>query len=360
MQPILFIDRDGTLIKEPDDFQIDSFDKLEFVPGAITWLSKLVKESNYRLVMVTNQDGLGTTSFPEETFWGPQNLLIKTLAGEGVVFDDILIDKSLENENSPNRKPHLGLIQKYLDGNWDIANSWVIGDRLSDIQFAKNIGCKSVYISSESNADADLTTSSWEVIYNELRPKRITSVSRKTNETSIDVIINLDGTGISKINTGLGFMNHMLDQLAKHSGFGIEIICKGDLEVDEHHTVEDIAITLGEAIKIALGDKRGINRFGFCLPMDESRALVTLDLSGRAYLVWNASFSREKIGDVPTELFKHFFYSLSISAGITLNIEAQGENEHHKIEAIFKAFAKSLKQAVQQNGNGLPTTKGML
>ncbi len=360
MQSILFIDRDGTIIKEPADYQIDSYDKLEFVPGVITWFSKLVKESNYRLVMVTNQDGLGTSSFPEETFWGPQNLLIKTLAGEGVVFDDILIDKSFENEDSPNRKPRLGLVQKYLDGNWDIANSWVIGDRLTDIQFAKNIGCKSVYISSESNADADLATSNWEVIYNELRPKRITSVSRKTNETSIDVIINLDGSGLSKINTGLGFMNHMLDQLTKHSGFDIEIMCKGDLEVDEHHTVEDIAITLGEAIKIALGDKRGINRFGFCLPMDESRAMVTLDLSGRPYLVWNASFAREKIGDVPTELFKHFFYSLSFSAGITLNIEAQGENEHHKIEAIFKAFAKSLKQAVIKDGNNLPTTKGIL
>ncbi|RPH34386.1 MAG: bifunctional histidinol-phosphatase/imidazoleglycerol-phosphate dehydratase HisB [Bacteroidales bacterium] len=360
MQPILFIDRDGTLIKEPDDFQIDSFEKLEFVPRVITWLSRLVKESNYRLVMVTNQDGLGTSSFPEETFWGPQNLLIKTLAGEGVVFDDILIDKSFENENSPNRKPRLGLVQKYLDGNWDISNSWVIGDRLTDVQFAKNIGCKSAYISTEKNADADISTSSWEIIYNELRPKRIAFISRKTNETSIDVNINLDGVGKSNIDSGLGFMNHMLDQLAKHSGFDIDIKCKGDLEVDEHHTVEDIAIALGEALKIAIGDKRGINRFGFCLPMDESRALVSLDLSGRAYLVWNATFTREMIGDTPTELFKHFFHSIAYAAGITLNIEAQGENEHHKIEAIFKAFAKSLKQAAIKDGDALPTTKGLI
>ncbi len=360
MQPILFIDRDGTLIKEPSDFQIDSFEKLEFVSGAITWLSKLVKESNYRLVMVTNQDGLGTSSFPEETFWGLQNLIIKTLAGEGIVFDDILIDRSFEDDNAITRKPRLGLVQKYLDGNWDIINSWVIGDRTTDVQFAKNLGCKSVFISSENNTDADISTSNWQTIYNELKPKRTASVSRKTNETSIDVCLNLDGVGKSNIDSGLGFMNHMLDQLAKHSGFDIDIKCKGDLEVDEHHTVEDIAITLGEALKIAIGDKRGINRFGFCLPMDESRALVSLDFSGRAYLVWNATFNREMIGDTPTELFKHFFHSIAYAASITLNIEAQGENEHHKIEAIFKAFAKSIRQATIKDGEALPSTKGLL
>lgn len=360
MQPILFIDRDGTLIKEPADYQIDSFDKLEFVLGAIIWLAKLVKESNYRLVMVTNQDGLGTSSFPEESFWGPQNLLVKTLAGEGIVFDDILIDISFEEENSPNRKPRLGLVNKYLDGNWDIVNSYVIGDRLTDIQFAKNLGCKSIFISSITNNDADLTTSSWENIYNYLKPKRCGIISRKTNETDIQISLNLDGKGLSNIDTGLGFFNHMLDQLARHSGFDIEIKCNGDLDVDEHHTVEDVAIAFGECFKKATGDKRGIERFGFCLPMDESRALVSLDLSGRPYLVWDATFNREKVGDVPTELFRHFFHSIAYSAGITLHIEAIGDNEHHKIEAIFKAFAKSLKQAVLQNGNELPTTKGML
>lgn len=359
-EKILFIDRDGTLIKEPSDFQIDSFEKLEFVSGAITWLSKLVKESDYRLVMVTNQDGLGTSSFPEDTFWGPQSLILKTLAGEGIVFDDILIDRSFEEDNAITRKPRLGLVQKYLDGNWDIPNSWVIGDRATDVQFAKNLGCKSVFISSKKNADADISTSSWETIYKELKPKRTATISRKTNETSIDVYINLDGVGKSNIDSGLGFMNHMLDQLAIHSGFDIDIKCKGDLEVDEHHTVEDIAITLGEALKIAIGDKRGINRFGFCLPMDESRALVSLDFSGRAYLVWNATFNREMIGDTPTELFKHFFHSFAYAAGITLNIEVQGENEHHKIEAIFKAFAKSIKQAAVKEGYFLPTTKGLL
>ncbi len=360
MQPILFIDRDGTLIKEPSDYQIDSFEKLEFFPGALTWLSKLMKETNYRLVMATNQDGLGTSTFPEETFWGPHNLLLKALANEGIVFDEILIDRSFEGDNSPNRKPRTGLVNKFLDGSWDIENSWVIGDRLTDVQFAKNIGCKSILISPNPNNDANFTTMSWEEIYNYLKPKRKAFISRKTNETDIQIAINLDGTGVSKIDTGLGFLNHMLDQLAKHSGFDIDIQSKGDLEVDEHHTVEDIAITLGEAIKNALGDKRGINRFGFCLPMDESRALVTLDLSGRPYLVWNAIFNREKIGDVPTELFKHFYYSIAYSAGITIHIEANGDNEHHKIEAIFKAFAKSLKQAAIKDGNSLPTTKGMI
>ncbi len=350
-QPILFIDRDGTLIKEPADYQIDSFDKLEFFPGAVTWLSKLVKETNYRLVMVTNQDGLGTPTFPEETFLGPHNLLLKTLANEGIVFDEILIDRSFEADYSPNRKPRTGLVKNYLDGNWDIENSWVIGDRLTDVQFAKNIGCKSILLSPNLNNDADLVILNWEEIYNYLKPRRKAAISRKTNETDIQVAINLDGTGIYKMDTGLGFLNHMLDQLARHSGFDIEIRCKGDLEVDEHHTVEDIAIALGECFKKTIGDKRGIERFGFCLPMDESRVLVSLDLSGRTYLVWNALFIRERVGDVPTELFKHFFHSIAYSAGITLHIEAVGDNEHHKIEAIFKAFAKSLKQAASRNGN---------
>jgi len=360
MQPILFIDRDGTLIKEPIDYQIDSFEKLELTPGVITWLGKLVKESNFKLVMVTNQDGLGSSSFSEEKFWGPQNLLIKILAGEGILFDEILIDRSFDYENKPTRKPEIEMIRKFLDGNWDISNSWVIGDRETDIQFARNIGCKSVYFSNENNSNADFSSNNWELIYMTLKPKRIAKVERKTAETEITVEINLDGTGIANIDTGLGFLNHMLDQLARHSGFNLTVKCKGDLEVDEHHTVEDVALSIGEAFRKALADKKGINRFGFYLPMDESSAKVTLDLSGRPYLVWNVLFTREKIGDVPTELFKHFFHSLSYSAGITLHIDSQGENEHHKIEAIFKAFANSLKQATIKNGEALPTTKGVL
>jgi imidazoleglycerol-phosphate dehydratase/histidinol-phosphatase len=360
MQAILFIDRDGTLIKEPADYQIDSFEKLELVPGVITWLGRLVREANYRLVMVTNQDGLGTPSFPEESFWGPHNRLISTLADEGIVFDEVLIDRSFDYENRPTRKPGTAMVGKYLDGSWDIANSWVVGDRATDVQFAKNMGCKSILFSGSPITNADLCLSTWKDIYEALKPSRIAEIERKTSETSVAIRLNLDGKGNAKIDTGLGFLNHMLDQLARHSGFDLDVTCRGDLHVDEHHTVEDVALSLGEALHRALGDKRGINRFGFCLPMDESQALVSLDFSGRPFLVWDTSFQRERIGDVPTELFRHFFQSFAFASGTTLHIRASGENEHHKIEAIFKAFAKSLKQASIKDGDALPSTKGVL
>jgi len=360
MKRVLFIDRDGTIIKEPADFQVDSYSKLEFMPGVFTWLGKISKELSFRLVMVTNQDGLGTNSFPEETFWGPQNLIIKTLEGEGIVFDEILIDRSFDFENKPTRKPGIAMLEHYLNGDFDIANSWVIGDRATDVQLAKNLGCKSIFIGDNTNIDATANAKTWEDIYQIVKPQRTASISRKTNETEVSIDINLDGTGNSSINSGLKFLDHMLEQLAKHSGINLTIDCKGDLEVDEHHTIEDIAITLGEALKVAIGDKKGMNRYGFCLPMDESNALVTLDFSGRPYLVWNAEFKRERIGDVPTEMFMHFFHSLAYSAGLTLHIDAKGENEHHKIEAIFKALAKSIGMAIQQCGNQLPSTKGIL
>lgn len=360
MEKILFIDRDGTIIKEPADFQVDSYTKLEFMPGVFTWLGKICKELSFRLVMVTNQDGLGTNSFPEETFWGPQNLLIKTLEGEGIIFDEILIDRSFDFENKPTRKPGIAMLEHYLNGDFDIANSWVIGDRATDVQLAKNLGCKSIFIGDNTNIDATAIAKTWEDIYQIVKPQRTASISRKTNETAVSIDINLDGTGNSSINSGLKFLDHMLEQLAKHSGINLNIDCKGDLEVDEHHTMEDIAIALGEAIKVAIGDKKGMNRYGFYLPMDESNALVTLDFSGRPYLVWNAEFKRERIGDVPTEMFMHFFHSLAYSAGLTLHIDAKGENEHHKIEAIFKALAKSIGMAIMQCGNQLPSTKGIL
>jgi len=360
MKRILFIDRDGTIIKEPTDFQVDNYSKLEFMPEVFTWLGKISKELNYMLIMVTNQDGLGTSSFPEETFWGPQNLIIKTLESEGITFDEIFIDRSFDYENKPTRKPGIEMLKHYLNGNFDIANSWVIGDRTTDVQLAKNLGCKSIFIGENSYKEATANATNWEDIYRIVKPQRTASITRKTNETSINIDINLDGNGNSNINSGLKFLDHMLEQLAKHSGINLAINCKGDLEVDEHHTMEDVAITVGEALKSAIGDKKGMNRYGFFLPMDESSAMVTLDFSGRPYLAWNAEFKRERIGDVPTEMFKHFFHSLTYSAGLTLHIEAKGENEHHKIEAIFKALAKSMGMAIQQYGNQLPSTKGIL
>ncbi|MCK5101492.1 MAG: bifunctional histidinol-phosphatase/imidazoleglycerol-phosphate dehydratase HisB [Cyclobacteriaceae bacterium] len=365
MKKILFIDRDGTIIKEPsEDFQIDSLEKLEFLPGAISNLMKIKGELDYLFVMVTNQDGLGTDTFPEETFWPAHNKMLKILEGEGIVFDEILIDRSFDHENLPTRKPGIGLLTHYMDGSYDLANSYVIGDRATDIQLAKNLGSKVILLNNEPNDAADFSTNSWDDIYNFLRlPDRIGKIIRKTNETVIDIELNLDGTGQTNISTGLGFFDHMLDQIGRHAGIDLKILVNGDLHVDEHHTVEDTAIALGEAFLNALGDKKGINRYGFLLPMDDSLAQVALDFGGRPWLVWDAEFKREKVGDLPTEMFYHFFKSFADSSKCNLNIKVEGDNEHHKIEAIFKSLAKSIKMAVKRNEgelNKLPSTKGIL
>ena len=346
MKKFLFIDRDGTIINEPPDEQIDSFEKLAFLPGVFTWLGKIARELDYELVMVTNQDGLGTNSFPEETFWPVQNFIMSTLENEGIHFKEALIDRSFPNENKDTRKPGTGLLREYLQ--YDLSNSYVIGDRDSDIELAKNLGCKSIRISNWENAYTNLT-------------ERKARHQRNTNETKITVELNLDGKGNAIIKTGLGFFDHMLEQLAKHSGMDLFVDTRGDLQIDEHHTIEDTAITLGEAIAIALGNKAGIERYGFCLPMDEALALVAIDFGGRPALVWEAEFKRERIGDMPTEMFPHFFKSFCDGARCNINIKAEGSNEHHKIEAIFKALARSIKMAVAKNGNNLlPTTKGFL
>ena len=365
MKKILFIDRDGTIIKEPPkDHQVDSLEKLEFIPGAISNLRKIREELDFHFVMVSNQDGLGTESFPEEAFWPAHNKMLKTLEGEGVVFDEILIDRSFDHENLPTRKPGTGLLTHYIEGNYDLENSFVIGDRKTDIELANNLGSKAIYLGNDSNQNAELSTSNWDRIYEFLRlPDRTGTITRKTNETDIYVTINLDGTGLTEISTGLGFFDHMLDQIGRHAGIDLKIQVNGDLHVDEHHTVEDTAIAIGEAFSKALGDKKGINRYGFLLPMDDSLAQVAIDFGGRPWLVWEAEFKREKIGDVPTEMFYHFFKSFSDASKCNLNIKVEGENEHHKIEAIFKAFAKSIKIAVKRNKdemNKLPSTKGLL
>ncbi len=365
MKKILFIDRDGTIINEPkEDFQIDSLEKLEFIPGAISNLKKIREELDYLFVMVTNQDGLGTSSFPEETFWPAHNKMLKTLEGEGIIFDEILIDRSFEKENLPTRKPATGLLKHYMNGSYDLANSYVVGDRATDIQLAKNLGTKAIFIADSPNETADFSTNKWDDIYKYLRmPDRIGVVSRKTNETDIQIEVNLDGTGKTDMDTGLAFFDHMLDQIGKHAGIDLKIHVKGDLHVDEHHTVEDTAIALGEAFLKALGDKKGINRYGFILPMDDSLAQVALDFGGRPWLVWEAEFKREKVGDLPTEMFFHFFKSFADASKSNLNIKVEGDNEHHKIEAIFKALAKSIKIAIKRNENELnklPSTKGLL
>jgi imidazoleglycerol-phosphate dehydratase/histidinol-phosphatase len=370
MKKLLFIDRDGTLIQEPpDDPQIDNLEKLKFIPGVFTWLSRIANDTDYEFVMVTNQDGLGTVSFPEETFWPVQNKVIETLAGEGVHFKAVHIDRSFASENKPTRKPGIDMLTQYLTG-YDLANSFVIGDRVTDIQMAKNLGCKGILLNDgtlqekiqQSNLEeiCVLTTTSWKDIYQKVFQTRIAAVERITKETSIRVEVNLDGSGKAKIHTGLGFYDHMLDQIARHGQIDLIVETKGDLHIDEHHTIEDTAITLGEAFAKALGDKRGIARYGFCLPMDDCLAQVALDFGGRPWLVWEAEFKREKIGEMPTEMFLHFFKSFSDAAKCNLNIKAEGTNEHHKIEAIFKAFAKSIKMAVKKEGNELPSTKGTL
>lgn len=366
MEKVLFIDRDGTIIWEPPvTYQIDSFEKLKFLPGSIYWLTKIAKELDFTLVMVTNQDGLGTDSFPEKDFWPVQNFIIDTLKNEGIVFKDVLIDKSFPEQNLPTRKPGIAMLTAYMNGNYDLANSFVIGDRATDVELAKNLGSKSIFIQTEEtkNADATYSVNTWEEIYTLLKLKERTIVySRNTNETKINVELNLDGKGKAEISTGLPFFDHMLEQIARHSSVDMKLTCKGDLHIDEHHTIEDTAITLGEAFFQALGDKRGIERYAFCLPMDDCLVQVALDFGGRNWIEWNAEFKREKIGDMPTEMFYHFFKSFSDAAKCNLNIKAEGANEHHKIEAIFKGLAKCIKQAVKRdiNNDELPSTKGTL
>lgn len=376
---VLFIDRDGTLIKEPPvTNQLDAFSKLEFYPHVFEYLVKIVKELDYELVMVTNQDGLGTAVFPEASFWPIQHFVLSTFENEGIVFSEILIDRTFAHENKDTRKPGIGMLKEYLDeSKYDLKNSFVIGDRLTDVMLAKNLGCRACWINNfdglgnhelkETAGDLleviALETQNWEDIYNFLKlPPRKISHSRNTNETKIEVSLNLDGTGKAEISTGLGFFDHMLDQVAKHSGMDLKIHCSGDLHIDEHHTIEDVALALGEAMLLALGNKRGIERYGFLLPMDDCLAQAAIDFGGRSWLVWDAEFKREKIGEMPTEMFYHFFKSFSDASKSNLNIKAGGTNEHHKIEAIFKAFAKSIKMAIKRDpvSNSLPTTKGVL
>ena len=365
MKKVLFIDRDGTIIVEPtDNFQVDSLEKLKFLPKAITNLRKIAEELDYELVMVTNQDGLGTESLPEDAFWPAHNMMMEILEGEGVHFAAVHIDPSFEHENSPNRKPGTGMLQQYLAGGYDLAKSYVIGDRKTDLQLAKNLGTKAIFIGETREDAATLYTLSWDEIYQFLRiPPRVAEVKRTTKETDIYIRLNLDGSGETKVSTGLGFYDHMLDQLGRHSGCDLEVTVKGDLHIDEHHTIEDTALALGEAFRKAIGDKRGISRYGFMLPMDDCLAQAAIDFGGRPWLVWDAEFKREKIGDMPTEMFYHFFKSFSDTSLSNLNIKAEGANEHHKIEAMFKALARAIKMAIGRDVNSLnllPSTKGVL
>lgn len=365
MKKALFIDRDGTIILEPEDEQIDSLEKLEYYPKVFKWLSTIAQESDYELVMITNQDGLGTDSFPEDTFWPAHEKMLHTLKMEGIEFKEVCIDRSFPEEKSPNRKPETGLLSKYMEGGYDLANSFTIGDRLTDVELAKNLGAKGIFLNDGSIALNDLesscalVTTEWQDIYNLLRERKA-HVIRNTKETEIEVQLNLDGTGKSDINTGIAFFDHMLDQLAKHGLVDLDIKVNGDLDVDEHHTIEDTAITLGEAFEVALGDKKGISRYGFLLPMDDCLAQVAIDFGGRNWIVWEAEFNREMIGQMPTEMFFHFFKSFTDASKCNLNIEASGKNEHHKIEAIFKGFARAIRMAVKREGNQLPSTKGVL
>lgn len=379
MKRILFIDRDGTLIKEkPPTYQIDSWDKVEFYPNAFQYMARIAKEFEYELVMVTNQDGLGTASFPEENFWPIQQFIMQAFENEGVVFSGVHIDKSLPAENLPTRKPGTAMLTQYLNNDaYDIANSFVIGDRITDVQLAKNLGCKAIWLNNDPNlggaeisdavkdlqATIALESIHWDEIYKFLKlGLRQVVHERNTNETKIRVELNLDGSGNAHIETGLGFFDHMLDQIARHGKMDLNIVTKGDLHIDEHHTIEDTGLALGEAFAKALADKRGMERYGFALPMDEAEAKVLIDFGGRNWLVWDAEFKREKIGEMPTEMFFHFFKSFSDAAKCNLNIECKGDNEHHKIEAIFKAFAKAIKMAVKRDplSNYLPSTKGVL
>lgn len=362
MKKVLFIDRDGTIITEPLDEQVDTFEDLQFLPGVISALSRIAKETDYELVMVTNQDGLGTKSFPEETFWPPHNKVLQILKGEGIEFSEIFIDRTSPEENAPTRKPGTAMLTKYLAGGVDLPSSYVIGDRVTDIQLAKNLGCNAIYLNNEKHPDALLSTLDWYEIYRFLKeiPRRA-HVERKTGETSVVAEVNLDGTGKGNIMTGIGFFDHMLDQIARHGGLDLTIKAKGDLNVDPHHTIEDVAIVLGEAFARALGSKKGIERYGFLLPMDDSLAQAAIDFGGRPWIVWDVDFSCEKVGDIPAEMFFHFFKTFSDHARCNLNIKASGENGHHKAEAVFKAFAKAIKMAVGKTGSyDLPSTKGKL
>jgi imidazoleglycerol-phosphate dehydratase/histidinol-phosphatase len=377
MQKVLFIDRDGTLIKEPADEQIDSFEKLGFYPKVFQYLSKIAKELDYEIVMVTNQDGLGTDSFPENMFWPVHNFIIKCFEDEGIVFKEQIIDRTFAKDNAPTRKPNTGLLTKYFSEDYDLENSFVIGDRLTDIELAKNLGAKAIFINDNTNLGTNeitvlrdelekyiaLETNDWGKIYAFLKADtRSGGLIRNTNETKIAIQVNLDGTGKSKIHTGIAFFDHMLDQIARHGQLDLTIKVEGDLEVDEHHTIEDTGIALGELFNNVLGNKLGIERYGFCLPMDDCLAQVAIDFGGRNWLVWDAEFKREMIGQMPTEMFYHFFKSFTDGAKCNLNIKAEGTNEHHKIEAIFKAFAKAIKMAVKRDIEKmiLPSTKGML
>jgi imidazoleglycerol-phosphate dehydratase/histidinol-phosphatase len=379
MKKILFIDRDGTLIKEaPPTYQIDHISKLVFYPGAIQYMSRIAKEFDFELTMVSNQDGLGTASFPKEDFEPIHQLILQTFEGEGVVFDQQFIDPSLPEENSTNRKPGIGMLTKYIaNDQYDLAGSYVIGDRLTDVQLAKNLGSKCILINNPDGVGyidlneleaslkdtVVLSTTNWEDIYRFLKlGMRTVKHARNTNETKIDIELNIDGTGHGEISTGIGFFDHMLDQIARHGKMDLKISVKGDLHIDEHHTIEDTGIALGEAMYLALSDKRGMERYGFALPMDDAEAKVLIDFGGRNWIVWDAEFKREKVGDMPTEMFFHFFKSFSDASKSNLNIYCRGENEHHKIEAIFKAFAKAIRMAVRKdlNSDALPTTKGIL
>lgn len=378
MKKVLFIDRDGTLaIEPPIDYQLDSFEKLEFYPKVFRYLGKISKELDFELVMVTNQDGLGTDSFPEETFWPVHNFLVKTFEQEGIIFSEQVIDRTFAKDNAPTRKPNTGLLTKFFSEDYDLANSFVIGDRLTDVELAKNLGGKGIFINDHPEVGADevsikqedlkeyiaLESNDWEEIYEFLKVQdRTGSIERNTNETRIKIDLNLDGTGKSDISTGIAFFDHMLDQIARHGQLDLNIKVDGDLEVDEHHTIEDTAIALGEVFAQTLGNKLGIERYGFCLPMDDCFAQAAIDFGGRNWLVWEADFKREMIGKMPTEMFFHFFKSFTDGAKCNLNIKAEGTNEHHKIEAIFKAFAKAIKMAVKRDVEKmiLPSTKGML
>nr|WP_321226104.1 bifunctional histidinol-phosphatase/imidazoleglycerol-phosphate dehydratase HisB [uncultured Psychroserpens sp.] len=377
MKRVLFIDRDGTIIKEPADEQIDSFEKLDFYPKVFTYLSKIAKELDFEIVMITNQDGLGTDVYPENTFWPVHNFVLKTFEAEGVVFKEQFIDRTFAKDNAPTRKPNTGLLTKYFSSEYDLANSFVIGDRLTDIELAKNLGSKGVFINDNTNLGTDeitvkrealddfiaLESSDWEAIYKFLKTDaRTGTIERNTNETKIKIDLNLDGIGKSNIDTGIAFFDHMLDQIARHGQLDLNLKVDGDLEVDEHHTIEDTAIALGELFATTLGDKLGIERYGFSLPMDDCFAQAAIDFGGRNWLVWEADFKREMIGKMPTEMFYHFFKSFTDGAKCNLNIKAEGRNEHHKIEAIFKAFAKAIKMAVKRDIEKmiLPSTKGML
>lgn len=375
---VLFIDRDGTLILDPPpSYQVDRFPKLTFYPHVFEYLTKIAKEMDYELVMVSNQDGLGTEAFPEDSFWEPQNFILKTFENEGVLFSEVLIDRTFVHENKNTRKPGTGLLSAYFSDDYNLKNSFVIGDRITDVLLAKNLGCRALYLNNnptlgahevkEDSEDVEeiiaVETTKWQDIYEYLAlPERKITHRRITKETQIEVTLNLDGTGKSDIKTGLNFFDHMLEQLARHGGLDVKLIAQGDLQIDEHHTIEDTAITLGEAFAKAMGNKAGMERYGFLLPMDDCLAQVALDFGGRSWLVWKATFQREKIGDVPTEMFSHFFKSFCEAAHCNLNIQAEGENEHHKIESIFKAFAKSIKMALKRDPDKMiiPSTKGIL